>query len=120
MARHVAGEGEAFRVLFSRHAPALLGMMRRHVRAEDEAHDLLQQTFLHLHRARNDFRPGSTLKPWLFTIAMNCIREHFRRRGRRKESPLEPAQEATLIAESENLEDLELSKLRRDRVRAAL
>jgi RNA polymerase sigma-70 factor (ECF subfamily) len=120
MARYVSGEHEAFHELFRRHGPTLLGMMRRHVRSGDEANDLLQQTFLHLHRARNDFRAGSMLKPWLFTIGMNCIREHFRRRGRRKEGPLEPVEEAKLVAEVVSLEDLEEAKLRRDRVRNAL
>ena len=120
MARYVGGDDEAFREIFRRYAPALLGMVRRYVRSNDEAQDLLQQTFLHLHRARNDFRPGSALRPWLFTIAMNCIREHFRRRTRKKEGPLEPADEAKLVAEVASLEELQESKLRRDRVRDAL
>lgn len=120
MASYVAGVEGAFQELFRRHAPALLGMMRRHTRSADEANDLLQQTFLHLHRARNDFRPGSALKPWLFTIGMNCVRESFRRRGRRKETPLEPVEEAKLVADVVSLEDLQESKLKRDRVRVAL
>src|SRR5262249_21178907 len=48
-----------------------------------------QQTFLQLHRSRNDFRDGALLRPWLFTIAMNLKREYFRRAGRRPEAPLE-------------------------------
>jgi RNA polymerase sigma factor (sigma-70 family) len=120
MARYVAGDQTAFQELFGRHAPTLFGMMRRYVRSSDEANDLLQQTFLHLHRARNDFRPGSMLKPWLFTIGMNCIREHFRRRGRRKEGPLEPVEEAKLVAEVVSLEDLQEAKLKQERVRVAL
>lgn len=120
MARYVAGDQEAFHELFRRHAPTLLGMMRRYVRASDEANDLLQQTFLHLHRARNDFRPGSQLKPWLFTIGMNCIREHFRKRGRRKEGPLEAVEETKLVSDAPTLEDLEDAQVKRERVRLAL
>jgi RNA polymerase sigma-70 factor (ECF subfamily) len=48
----------------------------------DDARDLLQQTFLHLHRSRNDFRPGAVLRPWLFTIAINLKRQHFRKSRR--------------------------------------
>src|SRR5260221_489686 len=120
MAAYVAGDDAAFEILFKRHAPILTGMMRRHVRSEEVANDLLQQTFLHLHRARNDFRPGSSLRPWLFTIAMNCIREHFRRLGRRKESDLTPEVESTLIAHDPSLEGLEEARLARVRLFAAL
>jgi RNA polymerase sigma-70 factor (ECF subfamily) len=120
MSRYVSGENEAFQEIFRRHAPALLGMMRRHVRGSEEANDLVQQTFLHLHRARNDFRQGALLKPWLFTIGMNCLREQFRRKTRKKESPLEEEIEAKLVAEYETLEDRQEAKLRQERVRAAL
>src|SRR5215211_6971161 len=65
MAAYIAGDRAAFDQLFARHAPALLGMMRRHVRSGDLANDLLQQTFLQLHRARFDFKQGALLRPWL-------------------------------------------------------
>src|SRR5689334_12688038 len=107
MAAYVAGDTEAFRALFARHAPSLLGMMRRHVRSPDHANDLLQQTFLQLHRARLDFRPGSELRPWMYTIAMNCVREHFRRLGRRRESPLGPTEEGKLATEGNPVEALD-------------
>jgi RNA polymerase sigma-70 factor (ECF subfamily) len=48
----------------------------------------VQQTFLQLHRARADFRPGSRLRPWLYTIALNLGRQHLRRLGRRGDAPL--------------------------------
>ena len=51
--------------------------------------DLVQTTFLHLHRARNDFRQGMPLRPWLFTIAANVRREHWRKRARRPETPID-------------------------------
>jgi RNA polymerase sigma factor (sigma-70 family) len=89
MAAYVAGDYAAFRQLFERLAPVLLGVLRRQLRSEAEAADLVQQTFLHLHRARHDFRPGARLRPWLFTIAFNLKREHFRRAKSRPESPLE-------------------------------
>lgn len=39
----------------------------------------MQQTFLQMHRARNDFREGARVRPWLFTIALNLARGHLRR-----------------------------------------
>jgi len=85
MAAHVAGEALAFRELFERYAAPLERLLLRDLSAREEARDLVQQTFLQLHRARLDFDPEKRLKPWLYTIAMNLKREHFRRRKRRPE-----------------------------------
>jgi RNA polymerase sigma factor (sigma-70 family) len=89
MAAYVAGEAGAFDELFRRLAPLLLRVLARQLRSPQAAQDLVQQTFLQLHRARFDFRPDAKLRPWLFTIALNLKREHFRRVQRRPETPLE-------------------------------
>lgn len=88
MARYQAGDTEAFQELYRRYAPRLNGLMRRSLFRKEEAADLVQQTFLHLHRARNDFRTGAKLRPWLFTIALNLKRKHFRTVKRRPTSEL--------------------------------
>ncbi len=49
MAAYLAGETSAFDELFRRYALPLLRALRRRLDAEDE-HDVLQQTFLQLHR----------------------------------------------------------------------
>jgi RNA polymerase sigma factor (sigma-70 family) len=89
MAAYVSGDDAAFRALFDRYALVLYRMVRRRLGSDDDARDVVQQTLLHMHRARNDWRPDSRLRPWLFTIAMNLVREHYRRQGRRREAPLE-------------------------------
>lgn len=90
MARYVERDDrEAFRLLFDRYGARLAAYFRR-TTGTDDATDLVQVTFLHLHRARMDFRKGQPLRPWLFAIAANVRRDHFRRKGRRPgESPLE-------------------------------
>ncbi len=89
MAAYRRGDSAAFRELFARYSPLLYRMMLRDLRRPEEARDLVQQTFLQLHRARLDFDPQLKLRPWLFTIAFNLKREHFRRVRRRPESSLE-------------------------------
>jgi RNA polymerase sigma-70 factor (ECF subfamily) len=89
MAAYVAGDAEAHRVLFGRLAPPLLAMARRHLGDRAEAEDVVQKTFLLVHRARHDFRPDARLRPWVFTIAMNLVRDTFRKRARQREAPLE-------------------------------
>ena len=86
MSDWVRGDTAAFKELFGRYAPKLERLMLRELYAREEAKDLVQQTFLQLHRARLDFDPKQRFKPWLYTIALNLKREHFRRRRRRPET----------------------------------
>jgi RNA polymerase sigma-70 factor (ECF subfamily) len=46
------------------------------------ADDLLQTTFLKLHRARDTFRPGAKVRPWVFGIAARVRVDELRRRYR--------------------------------------
>lgn len=93
MQAYIGGEVDAFSELFERYGPMLLRIMRRQLR-DDDAQELVQQTFLQMHRARNDFDMSRKLRPWLMTIAYNLKRELFRRRGRKPESALEVEPEA--------------------------
>ncbi|HEY4104390.1 MAG TPA: sigma-70 family RNA polymerase sigma factor, partial [Polyangiaceae bacterium] len=68
--------------LFRRYTPVLERVLWRSLR--DEVPDFVQQTFLHLHRARASFTIGATFRPWLLSIAINLQREHFRRLKRRR------------------------------------
>ncbi|HEX7479053.1 MAG TPA: sigma-70 family RNA polymerase sigma factor [Polyangiales bacterium] len=77
MEAYVAGDRAAFRELFRRYAPVVMRLVSRGL-GPDEARDLVQQTFLLLHRARHDFRAGSGLRPWLCTIAINARRQFLR------------------------------------------
>ena len=91
MVAHVAGEANAFNELFRRFAPPLKRFLVSRLPAATDANDLLQQTFAQLHCARRDFDPRQKLRGWVFTIALNVKREHFRRMRRRPEAPLENA-----------------------------
>tara|TARA_R110002096_G_scaffold16898_3_gene57756 strand:+ start:19617 stop:20177 length:561 start_codon:yes stop_codon:yes gene_type:complete len=83
MRAYKAGDETALRDLYERYQPLLVRVLGRDLDQVSEAQDLVQLTFLQLHRARNDFREGSKLRPWLMTIALNLKRQHFRRRRRR-------------------------------------
>jgi RNA polymerase sigma-70 factor (ECF subfamily) len=89
MERYKAGDRAAFGELFRRYAPLLLRVMQQQLGRREDAYDLVQQTFLQLHRSKQDFRRGSLLRPWLLTIAMNLRHRHFRRLGRHPETQLD-------------------------------
>jgi RNA polymerase sigma-70 factor, ECF subfamily len=99
MAAYVSGDNGAFELLFARNAPMVFKMGLRALRSPSAASDLVQDTFLHLHRARLNFRPGSRLRPWLATIALNCVRARFRHAGRKKEIALTEELEALLVVD---------------------
>ncbi|MGB5811691.1 MAG: RNA polymerase sigma factor [Polyangiales bacterium] len=111
MDAYVDGDDAAFRVLFERYAPILLRLTRRHLRSEELAEEIVQQTFFRLHGARNDFRRGSKLRPWVMTIAMNLVREHWRRKKRRKMTTLEVETQAAPEAEFMPIEVRQRSQL---------
>lgn len=72
----------AFRAIFERHHAALHAYLRRRVRA-DEAADIAAETFVTAFRRRAsyDVAQGSA-RGWLFGIASNLLRHHWRRERR--------------------------------------
>jgi RNA polymerase sigma factor (sigma-70 family) len=88
LARHLAGDQEAFGQLVVRYGPVVQGLMRRGMARPQDADELVQDTFVLLHRSAASFDPSRRLRPWLLTIAHNVKREYFRRKGRRPEEEL--------------------------------
>ncbi len=85
MSAYASGDRRSFTALFQRWAPRLHGFFMRALREPAAADDLLQMTFLKLHRARGSFRPLLRLRGWLYAIATRELREELRRR---RHSPL--------------------------------
>ena len=83
MVAHIGGDPAAFRELFERYSALVERVLARHIASRDEVRDLVQQTFLQIHRARLDFRRQQSFRAWAFTIALNLRREYFRRARRR-------------------------------------
>jgi RNA polymerase sigma-70 factor (ECF subfamily) len=105
MRAYVQGRETAFHELFQRYGPPLLRLMRRDLASTSEAEDLVQQAFLQIHRARNDFDPTRRLKPWVYTIALNLKREYLRSRRRRPTQPLDAAVEPSIDPVDPELDD---------------
>jgi RNA polymerase sigma factor (sigma-70 family) len=108
MAAYVAGDQAAFAELWRRLAPPLMRLLRWQLSRPEDARDLLQQTFLHLHRSRHDFRPGADFRPWLWTIALNVKRQHLRQLKRKPEVALEDRGAEAADAGSSYVEQHEL------------
>lgn len=98
MERYATGDDAAFAVVYDAVAPRLFAYLLRHARPRARAEDLLQQTFLHLHRSRGTFVTGSAVLPWALSIARRLLIDENRRAAR---SALSGAQELGLRAGSE-------------------
>ena len=86
MESYVKGDQDAFRQLFRALAPQVHGFFLRRFGSPAVADDMLQTTFLKLHRARHEYRVGLPVRPWLFTIAARVRFDELRRRGRHPET----------------------------------
>lgn len=51
------------------------GYVRRLLRDEHLAEDVTQDVFVHVHRALPEYDPDRELRPWVFTIATNKVRD---------------------------------------------
>jgi len=89
MERLAAGQDAALNDLMERHATPVFHFLCRMVGNEDDASDLAQETFVRVFRARASFRTGEKFSTWLFTIAANLARNHFRWRSRHPNVSLE-------------------------------
>jgi len=94
MEAYLANDQRAFEQLFARMAPRLHGFFRRCFHQSSVADELLQTTFLNVHRSRHTYRSGASVQSWFFAIAANVRRDEWRRRYRIKEDCDEDALEA--------------------------
>jgi RNA polymerase sigma-70 factor, ECF subfamily len=78
MSRYANGHDAAFGEIFDALSSRLLAFLRRLCGSTELAHDLAQETFLRMHRARGSFAPGSAVVPWAYAIARNCFISHAR------------------------------------------
>lgn len=70
---------EPFRRQLTSLLPDLRGFARFLVRGRAEADDLVQETLVRALSAAAQFRPGTNMKSWLFTILRNAFYEQARR-----------------------------------------
>jgi RNA polymerase sigma-70 factor (ECF subfamily) len=89
MDRYAQGDAAAFGDLYDILSPYLCGFVMNLARHRATAEDVVQQTFLQLHRARHRWVPGANPFPWAYAIAHHLFIDSTRRalheRGARPE-----------------------------------
>jgi RNA polymerase sigma-70 factor, ECF subfamily len=109
MARYCDGDASAFRELYALVAPRLLGYLMKMARQRALAEDLLQHTFLKVHRARSAYVRGADPVPWIYAIAHRTFLDEARKQKRAVvrvgEGDQLPEQQADLRGDADDRRD---------------
>jgi RNA polymerase sigma-70 factor (ECF subfamily) len=83
-ARHRSGDGGAFDEIYQRHAAMIYNLALRLAGDPDEAADLAQEVLVRVFRHLGRFQGHSSLKTWIYRVAVNHCRSRL---GRRRPPP---------------------------------
>jgi len=75
---------QPFETIVGAHHAEIYRYIRRVTSRATEAEDLSQETFLRAYRAYRTLGPEANVRAWLFAIATNLTRNHFRSEKRRR------------------------------------
>ena len=105
MERYQQADPDAPAALVGALSPALLRFFKSQVATREQADDLLQQTWLRIHRVRHTYRPGEPVLPWIYAIARRVRVDGYRRTRRitLREIAMDVLPEQAAQAEARNL-----------------
>jgi RNA polymerase sigma-70 factor (ECF subfamily) len=93
VARVRSGDRDAFRVLVERHSRDIFHLGFRMMGSEQDAEEVVQETFLKAYRSLHRFESRSSFGTWLYRIAVNHCYDRLALRKKEmtvKPKPLEP------------------------------
>jgi RNA polymerase sigma-70 factor (ECF subfamily) len=123
---HVAGDPDAFGLLFHRHRDRLWAVALRTTGDPEEAADALQDALVAAFRRAESFRGDAAVTTWLHRIVVNACLDRLRRRKVRLADPLPDDLDdradrgSTMTADVVDPADVAVDHERRDAVLAAL
>lgn len=85
IARARTGDSDAFRTIVERHGRNVFRLAFRMTGNENDAEDIVQETFLKAYKQLNRYESRSSFGTWLFRIAANCSLDLIRSRKSRQE-----------------------------------
>jgi RNA polymerase sigma-70 factor (ECF subfamily) len=113
LARHVAGDPDAFGELVRRHRDRLWAVALRTLGDREEAADAVQDALVSAYRAAHTFQGKAAVTTWLHRITVNACLDRARKAASRKTAPvddterleqlLEPHESASAPAERNDL-----------------
>jgi len=82
MSRYQQADEEAARALIELVSPRLFRYFVVQASTRRFANDLLQDTWMRIHKARHTYRMGEPVLPWVFAIARHTVLDNYRRTRR--------------------------------------
>lgn len=114
LARHAAGDPDAFTQLFRRHRDRLWAIALRTLCDPDEAADALQDAMLSAFRNASSFRGDSAVTTWLHRVVVNACLDRIRRRAVRAADPLPDDDRVAELGSTTRSDPAELQEMRLD------
>ena len=95
-----------FDELVERHSAEIFAYVWRLLREAHDAEDCLQETFLRAFRSYGRVRAGTNYRAWLYKIATNTARSHWKRRTRSEAhtTELDPDRQADEMSVADRVE----------------
>ena len=119
VARSIDGDLDSFNQLVLRWERPIYALAYRVIGREEEARDVVQETFLRAFRGIKNFRGQAKFSSWVYRIALNLCRDWIRRERR---APIQAAPEGVdlieLAGEQGPVESIEDVVARRDMSKA--
>jgi RNA polymerase sigma-70 factor, ECF subfamily len=80
-----SGDSDAFRLLVEQHSRAIFRLAFRMTGNEEDAEDVVQETFLRAYKQLNKYEARSSFSTWLYRIASNYSLDLIRSRKRHED-----------------------------------
>lgn len=87
----VRKERWAQQVLYEEFYSPLMAICLRYSHHEDEAMDLLHESFIKIFRSIHKYQPGTSLGAWMRRITVNTAIDYYRRKVRRRTEDIDQA-----------------------------
>jgi RNA polymerase sigma-70 factor, ECF subfamily len=95
------GDEDAFAALVQQHSHRIFQLAYRMTRNEQDAEDIVQESFLRAYRQLGHFQAKADFGTWLYRITANCAIDIMRTRHQRMKKVSEPIDEAAAPLTSE-------------------
>ncbi|WP_435836725.1 RNA polymerase sigma factor SigM [Streptomyces albus] len=99
LARHVAGDPDAFGELVRRHRDRLWAVALRTLGDREEAADAVQDALISAYRAAHTFRGQSAVTTWLHRITVNACLDRARKTASRRATPTDDTERLEQVLE---------------------
>jgi len=87
MEMYQSGDAQAFDALYARHSGRVLGYLTSRLKDKQAAHEVLQASFLKLHRFRHQYHLADPFGPWFFALIRNTLTDSKRKENRNPSAP---------------------------------